>query len=127
MSVPVGDRNEPPAFTGPAAVRDALDHAAPPTFAAQVVAEATEAGWLVNGGPPTLYLVKGDTLIVAHVSPATGYQANEWLHRLRRVSVVKTEHWKPSDGLDQVRAALREAAGPGRAPLGDPDAGRRGD
>lgn len=104
-SVPVGDRDEPAGVTGPALARQALDRS-PATFAAQVVEEATLRGWLVHGQPPTLYLVKGDTLIVAHVSPATGWQVIEWLSKLKNVARVVTAHWRPSDGIIAVKEAL---------------------
>lgn len=105
LSVPVGDRNEPPAVTGPDAVRQALNQA-PATFAAQVTEQATLRGWLVHGVGPTYWIVKGDTLIVAHISPASGYHVNELLAKLRQVKRVVGAHWKPSEGLGPVVDAL---------------------
>lgn len=114
-SLPVGDRNEPPAVRGPAMVREALATQPTPVWLDQVVDLARRHGWAVmrpgphsDPGHPGLLLVRDGCLIAAWASTApAGYKGDEWKARLRRVPGVETVAWRSRDGLAAVEEALR--------------------
>lgn len=115
-SVPVGDRNEPPAVRpGPSMARAALARTQPvESFLDQVVGLARREEWAVlvagrqsDAGYPTLVLVRHGRMVAAWIASAPiGFKGDRWRARLGRMVTTETAVWSPRDGMGPVEQVL---------------------
>jgi hypothetical protein len=128
-------RSREAAKVGIPIARAALGSTLPgPEFVARVVDLAEAGGGRAHVSPdpsfPALLVLRGDTLIVAHVgSGPASYKVQEWLAAFSRIKRVETCVFVARDGLDGPEAVLKgdRLAQDGPPPLDDPDGGKRGD